>query len=52
VLKSVLMARQRSGSHMPGAQAAILGLSEVLPTAADAVLLRARRYYGAPAGGL
>jgi DcmR-like sensory protein len=45
VLKSVLVARQRSGSRMPPAQAAILGLSELLPTAADAVLLRARRYY-------
>lgn len=51
VLKSVLVARQRSGSHMPAAQAAILGLSEVLPTAADAILLRARRYYGAPIAG-
>jgi hypothetical protein len=49
VLKPVLVARHRSGAHMPAAQAAILGLTEVLPTAADAVLLRARRYYGAPA---
>lgn len=49
VLKSVLMSRQKSGSRMPGAQAAILGLSEMLPTAADAVLSRARRYYAAPA---
>jgi hypothetical protein len=48
VLKSVLIARQRSGSHMPASQAALLGLSEMLPRAADAVLLRARRYYGAP----
>jgi hypothetical protein len=51
VLRSVLVARQRSGSRMPAAQAAILGLSELLPTAADAVLSRARRYYGAPIAG-
>jgi hypothetical protein len=50
VLKSMLVARQQTGSRMPGAQAAMLGLSDVLPAAADAVLSRARRYYGAPAG--
>ena len=48
VLKSVLVARQQSGSRMPDAQAAILGLSEMLPSAADAVLSRARRYYDSP----
>lgn len=48
VLKSVLTARQRSGSCMPGAQAAALGLSEILPTAIEAVLMRARRYYAVP----
>jgi hypothetical protein len=51
VLKSVLIARQPHHSQMPGAQAALMGLSEVLPTALDAVLARARRYYGTPAHG-
>jgi hypothetical protein len=49
VLKSFLMERRQSGGRMPAAQAALMGLSEVLPTALDAVLVRARRYYGAPA---
>jgi hypothetical protein len=52
VLKSVLQARHRSGAQMPGAQAALLGLTEVLPSAAEAVLPRARRYYGAAEGGM
>ena len=50
VLKSVLIARPQHGSRMPGAQAAHMGLSEVIPTALEAVLARARRYYGTPAG--
>jgi hypothetical protein len=48
VLKPLLIARQRTGARMPAAQAALQGLSELLPTAADAVLSRARRYYEAP----
>jgi hypothetical protein len=50
VLRSVLISRHQSGSAMPEAQAALLGLAELLPSAADAVLGRARRYYGGPAG--
>jgi len=49
VMKSVLVTRHQSGSSMPASQAAMLGLSELLPTAADAVFERARRYYEAAA---
>jgi hypothetical protein len=45
VMRTTLAARQRTGAAMPPAQAALLNLSDVLPSAAYAVLSRARRYY-------
>jgi hypothetical protein len=49
LLRPELTARHRSGSSMPEAQVAVLGLAEVLPRAADVVLERARRYYAGAA---
>jgi hypothetical protein len=49
LLKPFLMERRQNGGRMPSAQAALMGLAEVIPTALDPVLARAQRYYGAPA---
>jgi hypothetical protein len=45
VLRSVLAARNRE--RMPEAQAALIGLSKLLPGASEAIVSRARRYYQA-----
>ena len=46
-LKSALLTREHSAeAYTPSAQAVLLGLAELAPTASEAILSRTRHYYG------